>query len=210
MKIEYLIALFFILLWLFFMLRKRISEEHRLIKQTEAAILIDELIDASFEPLTRKENIHALEKHISEMNAIQERISKSLIAKRFVDYRESIASKQIHLEEMKKGKDQYHFITSILHSVKADLVFKKEQLIKLAKIVDETFIWDDASATFNLNSQNQQLSLNMTLYENIELDKEECQEFINRVSKEVFEGKHISFQISYSEPEREEFYDSVK
>jgi len=209
MKLEFLIALLFILVWLGYFLRRRISEETNLIRQTEAAILIDEIIETHFEPLTKKERIDVLEKHIDQMKAIQDRVSKSLIAKRFVDYRESIAFKEKHLNEIKQGQDQYHFTTSNLHTLIADKEFKKEQLVKLADILDDAFIWDDASAMFTLHSTNQRLSINMSLFENVELNREECQEFINQVSTEVFQGRPISLQISHSEPEREEFYESI-
>jgi hypothetical protein len=209
MKIELIIGILFILVWVGVFLRKRICEEHKLIQQTEAGSLIDEEIKNCFEPLTKQEKIKAKTKHIDQMNAIQEKVSNSLIAKRFVDYRKSIAITQKDLELIKQSQDQYSFLTRKLHSLTADSGFHKEQLKKLSEIIDETFCWDDTSAMFSLRSENHSLALNMDLDENVELKAERCQEFINRVSKEIFENSPISLHITISDPEREEQYEAV-
>ncbi len=209
MKIESLFAIIFILAMLGYIFRGRINEEIQLMRQAEAGRLLDEAITTFFEPLTKQEKMDSLTKFIDQLNAIQERLSKSIIAKRFIDYRESIARKQNHLQEIRQSQDHYSFSTCHLHSLIADSEFQKEQLIKLAEIIDETFYWDDTSATFSLCSENQCLALNMSLFENIELNQEECQEFINRVSNEIFENKPISLHITISEPEREEHYEAI-
>ncbi len=140
------------------------------------------------------------------------KLSNSPIARRFIDYRKSIANKRTLLQETSSGGNRPHFITANLHSLYADPHITREELKSLSRIIDETFDWDDTSATFGLYSENQPLALDMLLSVNCELNQEECQEFINRVSEQVFQGKPISFEVidEFNSSSRNEHYESIR
>lgn len=129
-------------IFLVIIFRKRLWEEYVLISQREAHAILDEGIYSQYIPYSGKERDQLVVEHLNSFKHLQERLSKSLLAKYFIDYSKNITENEKAIQEKKqllKGiKDDYiSFSTINLSQVIADPSFDDEMLLAFADFIDE-------------------------------------------------------------------------
>lgn len=200
-----LIVIALIILLLAFAFKGRIFEEIALLRQTEVVELTEKMPIVYYYPLSQQERINVLQDYVEKLNVIQDRISKSILAKRFLDYRDSIIGFQNELLGRQQlinesvGTDEENmvsFSTVKEHGVFADPQFTKEALLHLACLIDNTFDEEQGLAVFILSRENDHLALDIIPHDNFDhFKKRDYQEFSSQISKEIFEGDTVIIHV---------------
>ena len=211
-KILIMIAL--VILLTAFVFRGTIVDEFQLIKQDEATELSQNLVLVYFYPLTQQERIDVIKEHVVKMNSIQERVSRSILAKYYIDYGQRILELQQEIEEkqrdLKPEDDFISFSTFGLSNIIASSQFSEEQLLQLASLIDETFPDDDETALYVLDIEENRIALEMSPFEDFNPNKKKkYQEFVNQLSREIFDGEPVFLRIGTLDSDTGEFFESI-
>lgn len=198
-KFLIILATVIVLAALFF--KKEIVEEIELFRKFEKRSLFEGLTMSYFYPLSQQERIEILKEHIDKMTHIQKRVSTSILAKYFVDFSEHIIERQNELlekqESIRHSRDFISFSTFNLNNVVASLHYPREQLLKIACLIDEIFPEDAGNALYALDWKGSEPLLTMSLFEDFpHVDKQRYKEFVNRISKEIFDGQPVYLHVS--------------
>ncbi|MDN3505800.1 MAG: hypothetical protein P0S96_01055 [Simkaniaceae bacterium] len=167
-------------------------EERRLINQKEASELAEELAFSFFYPHSNSERIEMLQEHITRMENIQKRVSKSILAKHYIDYRDSISQKEENLRERKENssEDSISFSTRQHHHIISYTTHTAEELLLFAAVVDEEFPEVLGTSIFTIENE----LIHVYPYEDFKTTN--FQPFANLVLKKVFENRPTALQVT--------------
>lgn len=174
-------------------------EERKLLRQTEASELSEDLALSFFYPLSNTERIEMIQEYLAQMEGIQEKISRSIVAKHFIDYRENISKREEDLRERQENldDDSISFSTQQLHHIISDSSHTKEGLLALASLIDEVFPEEDLGAAIFALEKSPQHLINVYPYDDFK--EAHFQSFVSRASEEVFNNEPIFLQVGSPE-----------
>lgn len=196
-----------------FIFREEIEEDIHLYEKAEVLDLIEDRDSPSsidFYPLTQKERAEKLKDHIEKMKVIQQRVSKTLFTKHFLDLSDYIETRKVQLEKNKIvsqfGPDALSFFTANLNSVVGPGWFSKEDLLTLGLLIDEAFPEEASNdALYYIGvEQDGTTSVCISPPDTYVLkDTSRYKKFINSVSKDVFNSSLVVLYVSIPNSERE-------
>jgi len=190
---------------------RRIVEEFQLLKGTKATELMKELIFVFFEPMSQQERKEKIKHSINQLRHIQEQVSKSLIAKHFVDYRDYILKRQKEMEKAesvaKEQRNAVSFSTPMQRHIVARSEFPKEQLLQLGFLIDESFSDEEEMGLYTLKRENNRLVLEMSSFESFNADNQ-YQGFVNQLAEDVFQDEHVLLRVGSLKTVEENCFES--
>lgn len=195
---------------IFYFLWRFAAVEYALISQKEAKRSLDELVIAYFYPHTVQERTEQLEGHLAILKHLQEKLNRSWIAKRFVDYTEEITERALQVEQKLSDGDSdasLTFSTPSMNHVNASPDFEREMLVNLGWLVDERFHEEECGGILSVEREGGLPVITFTLTgDECGIDRERAQAFVNEISELLFDGKRVKFKVGRYAPDYREVY----
>lgn len=182
-----------------FIFRENIAEDIKIFRQADQFKYSTKLF--YFYPLSHQDRRVSLLDYLEKMKAYQQSISKSLVSKHFMDFSESIVEVEKEIKnynlEVFFREDELTFSTAKYNTVIAHPQISTESLFALASLIDETFPESESLyAVYVVDIDSAGLVVGIFLEENSHVvEKHRYTEFINKVSKDAFEGEPVTLQI---------------
>lgn len=186
-----------------FPFKDRILEEALLLNQVE--VLSKKIVSTYFYPVSREERIPLLQDSIKKMNEMQGRISRSIVAKYFINFQDLIQESEenlLVLENQEFYEDFVSFLTSKLANVIASRQFSSEQLLQLGHLIDQEFSEepDQLIYLFEREENNDQLIFEIINHQNVHsIEEAHFQLFVDKASRDIFRGEPITLRVSSAE-----------
>ncbi|PJD97916.1 MAG: hypothetical protein CK425_01960 [Parachlamydia sp.] len=183
-----------------FPFKDRILEEVVLLNQVE--VLSKKIVSTYFYPVSREERVHLLKDSIKKMNEMQEKISRSIVAKYFINFQDLIQESEenlLVLENQEFYEDFVSFLTSKLANVIASRRFSNEQLLQLGHLIDQEFTEEPNQSTylFDRDESNDQLFFEIIHHQNIHsIEEARFQLFVDKASGDIFRREPIILRVS--------------
>lgn len=193
-----------------FVFKNQIMEDIELVRKFQKKNLVEEFSMSYLYPLSQQERIAALEEHIEKMATIRKR---GLFVNYFVDFDAYVMERENELlgrrESISQGEDFISFSTLNLNHISASLNFPKEQLLNLASLIDQVFPENAGTASYELDWKGCDPLLTMSLFEGFpSVEKQRYREFVNRISKDVFDNKPVSLHVYLSDSVKKRVFKS--
>lgn len=191
-----------------FPFKDRIREEAALLNQVE--VLSKKIVTTYFYPVSPEERVYLLKDSIKKMNEMQERLSRSIVAKYFINFQDLIQEGKEELfvmENQESYEDFVSFLTSKLANVIASKQFSTEQLLQLGHLIDQEFSEEPNQSTFffDRDESNDQLIFEIMNHQNVHsIAEARFQLFVDKASRDIFRGEPIILRVS-SEENRSEY-----
>lgn len=199
------------ILWFYF--HAKIHEEVQLLRRTKEKLAKEKYVCAFFEPLTLSERTANAQEEIELYHDLQNRLSKTLIAKHFVDYKERIEGRQTQLQEHGASgedpdQDPISFSTLNLVQIFANPLFDRTDLLKFGLLLD-SYCSDFGDSLIIVNvGRNESMDLIEMIASCQDLDDQQqtaLQNFLDESSDEIFEGKILTLQVNCIDGEEKSY-----
>lgn len=180
-----------------------VIQDFRIYRKADVRNLTQHLVIRQYYPLSLKEKADVHQDCLQKLTKVQSEISKSTLLKYIVDYSKYIFEQQKLLaeEKLKLEEDEGYlsFSTVKLHSIIANPRFSRQSLLKLACLTDESFDVSIGTGLFVVEVEDDQIIIALSAIDGFDsIEKEHYDEFIDKVSKEIFEGDPVTFRIESS------------
>lgn len=206
-----IISVAFIIVLTAFFFRSEIIEEVNLYNEFNSGNLLEEINFSNYHPLTQQEKAVLLQEHIAKMEGMQDRLSKTLIAKNFADFGEYIAFQKEELLKAEVNLEESSEVISFFTQygkIIADPQFPKKKLLKFADLIDELFPDPAYVAVYEIGWEDGPV-IGMFLSENFpKTEKSHYRRFVNRISREIFKRESISLHVYASDSDEKQIFKS--
>lgn len=181
--------------------KEKIIEDIYLVGQSQTKELAEIFPSIYFSPLSQQERREILSDYLVKLCSIQNRVSKSLFIKYFVDFREHIAEQQKELLENKIGglfgDDAVSFATAQHNTVIAQPYFSTEQLLHFGSLLDEIFpAQADSDVISTIDWEDTRIVVTISP-KTILLEEKPYEEFALRLCSEVFHDKPVTVHMTH-------------
>lgn len=198
---------------LFVFFHNAINEEYQLLTRAKEKAAMEKNIYAFFEPLTLSERTANAQEEIALLHDLQNRLSKTLIAKHFVDYKEKIKERQTQLKERGASGENpeespLSFSTFALVQIFANPLFDRVDLLKFGLVLDDYFSDSGIPLFFvhiGCRESIDRMEIDVSCQDLDDQQQAFLQTFFDESSDEIFEGKILSLQVNCLDGEEKSY-----